>query len=246
MAAKKQQVATRGNTAMAFTDEVPDYIDPSKMRGNEDVTTNDITIPRIDVIQSLSPQRKKSDPQYIDGAEEGVLFNTATGELYGESVTIVPVLFRKEFVIWKNRDSGGGFRGAFSSMAEAQAALDELEDSAQCEIIDTAQHFCLIINEATGKLDEAVVSMSKSKMKCSRQLNTQVRMAGGDRFSRAYKLSSILSDGPKGEYYNLQTKPLGFVPEAVFRRGEEMYNSIRAGQKDVDRSTPAHAEDDDL
>ena len=46
---------------------------------------DDITIPRVDVLQALSPQRKKTNAEYIEGAEEGMLFNTVTKQLYGSN-----------------------------------------------------------------------------------------------------------------------------------------------------------------
>ena len=51
-------------------------------RGSEDVTANDVIIPRLDIIQGLSPQKDKTHAKYIKGAEEGVIFNSVTGELY--------------------------------------------------------------------------------------------------------------------------------------------------------------------
>lgn len=232
--AKSKAVVTRTPT---FMDEAPDYVNQESVRGSEAVGVDDITIPRVDVLQDLSPQVKKSKPEYIEGAEPGLLFNTVTGKLYGGELIIVPVLFRKEYVIWKDRDSGGGFRGAFSTEEAANAALARLEDSKQCEVVDTAQHFVLII-DSDGAVDEAVLSMSKSKMKCSRQLNTLIRMSGGDRWARAYNLTPIAVDGQKGDYYNMMVKQLGYVPKDIFDRAEEMYESVKAGRKDVDRSVP--------
>ncbi|REK56661.1 MAG: hypothetical protein DWQ49_09835 [Bacteroidetes bacterium] len=214
-------------------------------RGQENVGTDDITIPRLDVIQSLSPQRKKNDPAYIEGAEEGLLFNTVSGELYGKSVIFVPVFFRKEFVVWKDRKSGGGFNGAFSTKAEAEAHATSLGED--FEVQDTAQQFGLIWRpESTPDnpvLEEIVISMAKSKMKVSRQLNTMCKMAGGDRFERAYEISSAHVEGTKGEYESLVVKPLGFVNEPVYRAAEKLYEAISSGQRDVNREYEGESTD---
>jgi hypothetical protein len=70
---------------------IPDYILESIKKtggreGLENITIEDIAIPRIELIQALSPARIKSDPAYIEGADEGQLFNSVTRELYRRRV----------------------------------------------------------------------------------------------------------------------------------------------------------------
>lgn len=209
-------------------------------RGSENVGVDDLTIPRLDLIQAISPQRRKTDPEYIEGAEEGMLFNTVSKQLYGTSVTFVPVFFRKEWIIWKIRKAGGGFVGAFRTEVEAVHAMRDLElDPEIHEITDTGQHFGLIVDNISGdfKAEEIVISMSKSKMKVSRQLNTMVRMAGGDRFERAYLMGSIEAQNTAGDdYYNLSLKPMGFVSKGLYELAEKVYESVSMGAKDVSRN----------
>jgi hypothetical protein len=204
-------------------------------RGSEGVTLSDMTIPRLEIIQSLSPQRKKNDPAYIAGAEEGLIFNTASHKLYGTKVYVVPVLWRKEYVTWRDRNKGGGFCGAFPTFDAAEQAVASRDDHADIEVLDTAQNFVLVCAADGSGAEEAVVSMSKSKMSASRQWNTLVRMAGGDRFSRVYRLETVLTKGAKGEYYNWKITQLGATPPALFERAVSMYESVAAGIRDVAR-----------
>ena len=44
----------------------PDWLKKGSA-GSEDVGVKDMILPRIDVLQALSPQIKKSDPAYIQG-----------------------------------------------------------------------------------------------------------------------------------------------------------------------------------
>jgi hypothetical protein len=228
-------MASKAKEMTAPATNMPAFMDPAKNRGNEEVTAQDMTIPRIGLIQDLSPQRKKSDPDYIPGAEEGMLFNTVSSELYGEKVVIVPCYFRREFAIWKDRDLGGGFRGAFSTEDEARMALAELDDSEHCEILETAQHFVLVVQG--DKVEEAAISMNKSKMKAHRQLNSLVRMMEGDRFAHAYELRAVPTTNAAGQpYFNMDFRHLGWVAsQEVYKRGEALYEAVRAGAKDVVR-----------
>jgi len=229
------------------TDVRPDWMDEDSGRGNEGVTSNDMTIPRVSIIQDLSPHHKKNKPEYIEGAEAGMAFNTVTNELYGSDLMVVPVLFRKEWVIWKDIDSGGGFKGAYPTQVEAVSAMEDLEDAAQCEVVDTAQHFVLVVDPASTAehviYKEAVVSMSKSQMKPSRQWNSMIQASGGDRFSRLYRLDVVEDQNAAGqEYYNWKPKQLGYVNQTLYSAAEKLYNAVKSGAADVKRDAPATAD----
>jgi hypothetical protein len=190
----------------------------------------------LEIVQDLSPCRKKNDQSYIPGAEGGMLYNNVTRQLYGPEVLILPVHFKKEYLVWKDRAKGGGFRGAFAALTEAEEAVSRLEDGPDCEVIDTAQHFCLIVTPETGKTEEIVISMSKSKAKVSRKLNSLVRMAGGDSFSRVYRLTSVSEKNNKNQdFYNLSVSPAGFPTKALFDKAVRLYEGISSGTIQIDR-----------
>jgi len=236
MAAKKEVAKVETNAGLTIdTDQMPAWLSPDSHRGSEDVTTKDLILPRIDVLQALSPQIKKSDPKYIEGAEQGLVFNTLSGELYGDSIKFVPVVFKREFVLWQDRKSGGGFRGAFLTEDAAERERQMQENPEGHEVVETHSHFILLAHD-DGRIEEAVLSLSKSKRKVSRKLNSLVQMIPGDRFSRLYKLSALEVDGPKGEYWSFDVSSLGYVNENIWKRGQEAYEAIMRGERGVDRT----------
>jgi hypothetical protein len=218
--------------------QIPDYIKQGQDRGSEDVGMEDLVIPRLEIVQSLSPCRDKQEDAYIEGAEEGMLYNNVSRQLYGESVKIVPVIFKKQWLIWRSRKLGGGFRGAYTSMEEANEVITDLvnEDPANnngLEAIDTAQHLCLLLHD-NGRYEEIAISMSKSKMKVSRQLNSLVRMAGGDRFSRVYEIRGVSDSNDKGDKFkNLGVKQVGFPSESIYKAAEGLYEAISSGEREI-------------
>jgi hypothetical protein len=234
-AEKKTEIATQINGVVA---ERPEWLKEGHA-GSEDVTANEMILPRIDVIQALSPQIKKNDPAFIPGAEQGVIFNTVTGELYGPEITFVPVLFRKEFTVWKLRKAGGGFCGAYKHEADAEFAVSQMENPSDYEVVESHQHFCIALTEHGPQ--EAVFSMTKSKLKVSRALNTLVQIAGVDRFAKAYKLCAVEDSGAKGDYWTFKAHPVGFVSEDLYKKGRQLYEMIKAGAADVDRSSEGDA-----
>ena len=242
---KSKEVAVKDESnEMSFATETPDYVKSGTNLGSEDVGMEDMTIPRLSMIQDLSPQHKKSKDEYIEGAEAGMVFNTVTGQLFSEALYVVPVYYIKEFVIWKDQNKGGGFRGAFHTELEAEQERATLDDASDCEVVDTAQHYVLVVSKKNGewKTEQAVISMSKSQMKVNRAWNSQIRLAGGDRFSHVYSLSVITDQNAAGqEYYNWKVKGAGYAPKTVYDEALEMYHQIKNGEKTVNREDKSEA-----
>lgn len=242
--AKKEEVKNaqpETGSSIAVLQDRPAWMAEDSARGSEEVTSKDIILPRIDVLQALSPQIKKSDPQYIEGAEQGVIFNTVSGELYGNKVAFIPVTFKREFIIWQDRKAGGGFRGAFATEDEAEEERLSLENPDSHEVVETHVHFVLLVHP-DGRVEEAVLSLARSKRKVSRKLNSLVQMVSGDRFGRMYNLTATEVDGPKGEYWSFEVSPVGYVTKPLYDRGLACYESINRGERVVDRSVPGDEE----
>lgn len=234
---KKSYIATQASSMMVVTDEVPEYIEPSANRGSEDVGQEDLVIPRLEVIQALSPAVKDGDPGYIPDARPGMLMNSVSKQLYGKEVMVVPVVFMKQWLVWRQRKDKdgkpieGGFFGSFNHPEEAKRRADEEGGEANyIEIIETPQHFCLLLNFASNKVEEIMVSMPRTKAKISRQWNSMVRMAGGDRFSRVYRVTSSLEKKPQGDYYNFAVAQSGFPNKMVYDKAMELYKVVSAGR----------------
>lgn len=241
---KKKAVAKKASSAVAVSEERPDWMGDQE-RGSEGVGHEDLVIPRLDVLQDLSPQIKENKPEYIEGAKPGILFNTVTKQLYGDEVMFIPVYYRKEWVIWRDIKAGGGFRGAHETQRLAVDALSEIDDADQCEIVDTGQQFGLIVH-GDGSVEEVVVSMSKSKRKVDKQLNSMIKMRGGDRFSSAYSVRAVEDQNAAGQdYWNLSVKPLGYVSQDIYEKAEALYEAVKLGTKDVSREVDAPAEGED-
>lgn len=237
----REQEATTG-TGVAVVDQMPDFLRDKQgsARGRENVGAEDLVIPRLEIVQDLSPARKKQDPNYIEGAEEGMLYNNVTRELYGTSVVVIPVGYVKEWLLWKDRKKGGGFGGAFANEEEARRAIDLLEDADDWAAVDTGQQFCVLV-KPNGELEEIVVSMAKSKAKVSRKWNSLIRIANADSFARAYKLSAILDTNKQNQqFYNFDVKPAGYPIQAAYEKAERMYKAFMAGHVSASRE----AEDD--
>lgn len=227
-------MSTKSKAVSAKEDQLPAYIKQGQGRGSENVGSQDIQIPRIDIIQALSPQHQKNKPEYIEGAEIGMLFNTLTRDLYPEGVTVVPVYYDKQFIVWKDQKKGGGFKGAFSKdqQSEAEALASELGEDFEC--VETPTQICILVDDDGNPVHEVSIPMAKSKMKINKQWNSLIRLQGGDRFSRQYRLVSVPDENSEGqEYLNYQVTRAGFPTEAAYLYAEALYESIMGGSVKV-------------
>lgn len=208
---------------------LPDYMNKAGDRGSEAVGAADLIIPRLEVVQALSPALDRGHAAYIDGAQLGDIYNSVTREIYGSKVCVVPVLFKKEFLVWRDRKLGGGFRGAYPTVEQADEQIAEQEKPDEYEALETAQQYVLVIHEE-GYTEQAVVSMSRTKMKVSRNWNSLIRLKGGDRFSRFYWLGTIDETNANNQKYkNFAVLPGGFAPEQVYKEAESIYNGLTSG-----------------
>jgi len=219
---KTQEVAKTQN------EQLPSYIKVGTGRGSENVTAEDIQLPRIDVLQALSPQVDKGSEAYIEGAEVGMIINLLTGKVFPEGLFFTPVSFVKKFLVWVDRkkDKAGGLRGVFDTEPEANAAAAADEDSSKLEVVPTAEHL-LILDDGT----EVIMSLAKSKYKVSRRFNSLVKLRPGDRFATRYSLQSIGDEGPKGKFKNLKIEVEGYPSEEIYLKAESLYETIAAGGK---------------
>lgn len=250
-----------GGAVVLVQDQVPDYLRnhaQGKGRGSENVGTEDLVIPRLEIVQSNSPCLTRSDPAFIKGAAPGMLFNSVTRQLYGNAVTVVPVHYTKQYLVWRDRKKAEalrlpqtGFFGAFNTMEEAQARAEaEGGEKQAIVVIDTPQHLCLAVDHNSGEVCEVMAPMPRTKAKISRQWNSMIKLAGGDRFARAYEIQSKQESNAKGTFYNFAVVQKGFPSKDLFKRAEALYQQVAAGKVRTvmhadDLNTGGSVEDDD-
>jgi hypothetical protein len=83
-----------------------DFFASHQGAGMENIGMDDITMPRISILQSLSPQLKRNKPEFIEGAKEGQLFNAATKRAF-DTLNVIPCHYVRHHIEW--RPNRGGF-----------------------------------------------------------------------------------------------------------------------------------------
>ena len=209
--------------------ELPEHLKDRGSVGNEEVTSKDQTIPRLNLLQKASPQCDETKPEYIEDAKAGLFHNSVTNELY-ENVYLINLFYRKTIAVFKKRELGGGFAGNYENELEAIEKLkSEGLDPSGYDLVETANHYCLLLDDNGLPKQTILLSMNGSKMRVSNQWNTQILSRGDNipRFSGVWRLSSIIQSNSKGSWSNIQTEYLGYGSKELIEEAEKIYNALQ-------------------
>ena len=221
-------------------DVLPDHLVTDTRLGSENVSASDMTIPRLDLIQALSPQLKKSDAKHIKGAEVGHMFNTLTGDLF-EQCFVINLFFETNFTVFKKRQLGGGWEGTFESEQAAREHLaNEGFDAGQYDIVETAVHKCILLDDQGQPKTPILIYMSNSKLAVSNAWNTAINGYQCDRFGTVWLMSSVEETNKRGQgYQNFKFQNVGVAPVELYQEARATYFSMK-GLADPLASTTVH------
>ena len=231
----EQKAANKQDLTKAFEADVGS--------GFEEVKSSDIQIPFIRIIQALSPQLKKTDPSFIEGASQGDIFNTVTKKLWNgeEGILVIPSYFQQKLLEFIPRNQGGGFVGELSPESEdvrkavrdQDSGLELLENGN--ELVRTAQHYVKIVHE-DGTLESAIVDMKKTQLKKSRQWNSIMLMqkhngASLPSFANVYRLKSVEDGNDKGSWHSWTVNHERQVDSIdSYKDAKSLHTSIKSGE----------------
>lgn len=226
--------------------------------GFEEANADAYAIPFLQILQSGSPQCKRSEGAYIDGAHEGMFFNTvtqdlfegsdvtdkATGEVKRGGVLLVPAHYTQRFIEWKLRDEGGGFVAEHKPTDPIVLATVKDEDNRDRlpngnVLVDTRNHYVLLIMP-DGSFQPVVISMSSTQLKKSRNWMSkmqQLKIKSGGKFvtapmaSNIYRAVSVGEKNDKGAWMGWAIALHGPVTDpALYSAAQDFRNAIVKGQ----------------
>ena len=230
---------------------------------------NDVGIPYWAILQDLSPQVKKRDERYIEGAEVGMMFNTATMQVIDGAVGIdfIPCFFEGAQVEWVPRASGGGFVAKHPLNTPLTQQLKTVEVDGKKvsrlpsgnDLVETRYWYGFsrahVEDEAqAGPWEPAVVSMSSTMLKSSREWMGMVKRQklpnGADAaiFSRVYTLTTALRQKNNNDWFVWSVASRRWVTAAELQQAVKFHQDAASGavqvqQPDVGGAAPAEDED---
>jgi hypothetical protein len=202
---------TKTGTAIALDDEL------LKMggMGTENVQAKDVLIPRLTILQGLSPQVMKKKAEYIEGAEVGDFCNVATGDIYKESILVVPCHFATAYIEWtKNRGGLAGNYGDDPAILKQTVRNEKNENILPNgnSVQETAQWYCLLQDGASWT--RIFFPLRATNLKHSRKWLTlcraeSVELPNGELwkpplFWRSWKLTIVEDGNDQGDWYTFR------------------------------------------
>jgi hypothetical protein len=177
----------------------------------EVLTQDDVSLPWVSILQSLSPQCVEGNPSYDDNAKAGMLYCAVTGELIKKDVgfEFISVGYKVSYIEWVLRVNGGGFvkeydpaEGVKIKTMRNENNIDVIQSDSPIgkpgnQLNLTHTHFWL--RKQNGSLTPLVASMTSTQLKSSKNLNALIQNnpynVGGKlipiRFGHVFKASTL-------------------------------------------------------
>ena len=215
--------------------------------GFENVKQSSVALPILKLLQNGSAEAQKRNANYVQGAEPGMLLNTVTKKVYdgAKGINVIPCHYKLEYQEWSDFGTGSGrpeniypdTSDILSKTTQDATKKDRLPNGNY--ILTVGQHFVLIM-DADGSTETALISMSSSQGKISRKWNSMmmsITMDGKNgpytppSFSHVYKITTILNSGKGNQWYGYNIQKVGPVNNAsVYERAKQFYQSLTNGK----------------
>lgn len=182
--------------------------------GFEDEEAGDIIIPRVKVIQTLSPERKDKV------ADEGDIINSLTKEKYNGKV-FIPVFKFNNNIDWKDRADGGGIR----CIARDGKVGEEIDGSRKlcaqcrrCEFDNTKQgrdaapkctKYINFFGFFAGERMPIILSFAKTNFNEGKKLYSLAKVTMQNMWNHGYTLDNKKMAKNGNEWYIMVVNPAG-------------------------------------
>jgi len=214
----------------------------------------DLAVPFLRIIQSNSPQVLQGKSEYMEEARPGMLFNTATRQLWtgSEGVFFLPVTYQRSFVEWTPRDKGGGFVKDHGAAGEDLMKTTQRNEKNKDilpngnELVQGALYYGMIVDVDTGAFQQVALVLTGKQMKKSRKFNTALESATRmdaesgrpvkvPPFYRLWHFTTIPESNEKGNWFGFKIEPAAVIfdvanGELAYERAKVMFKQVRSGE----------------
>lgn len=206
--------------------------------GFEDEEASDFIIPRVKVIQALSPERKEKI------ADEGDIINSLTKErLNGKK--FIPVFKFNNNVWWRDRNEGGGINCLASDGKMGRTSDDKVIACAQCrrcefdnskqgkEALPTCTKYINFFGFFEGERMPIILSFSKTSFNEGKKLYSLAKVTMQNMWNYCYTLTEKLMSKSGNEWYVPVMTAAGPTSEEDRAFALDLFNNYRTNMQNV-------------
>lgn len=231
---------------------VPEFMKGLAGAGTENLGAADVEVPRIKLLQALSPEVQEGD------FKANTFFHTVAEESLGSEVEIIPVFIEQSFILWRPRNSGGGILARSMDGIHWTPAVGEFDvklnsgkqvkwklaptvaasgladwgssdpDDPNSQPAATRMYNVVVVMPDFVSLSPAVLTMQRSAIKVARKFIGRLRLSNAPAFGQKFIMSGVKDSSTAGEFFNFKFTPNGLVEDRVtFDLCRELYEAFR-------------------
>lgn len=239
----------------AKADAMPDFMKGKSGAGTEALGSSDVAIPRIKLMQAISPEL-----QQFEGLKAGDFLHNLLEENLGNEVELVPVYSDQRAILWRPRHEGGGIlarsedmkvwqpSNAIFKVKPVKGSNEEIEWKTMRSIAEsrlmewgsmnpkdngsqpagTLMYNCAFMMPARPEIGPLVVTMQRAGIRVARTFLGKVKLSRAPSYGQRYIMSSVQEQGPEGPFWNYRFTANGLVQDAEeFKVYEDMYEMFK-------------------
>ena len=252
--AKSTKIAKRETSEVATT--MPKHMREYQGAGLEQISTSDLEVPRIKLLQALSPELQ----EHNDAKPSHFWHSVAEVDL-GRSLRIVPVYVDQSFILWRPRKAGGGILaraadGIHWSPAEGEfeTTLEDGKTKVKWKLAKTVAasglaewgsmdpsdpnsppaatrmyNIVAVMPDQEGALSPAVITLQRSAIAVARKFLGKLKISQAPSFGCYYQMEAVKDQNNQNqEFFNYKFTMAGFVEdETEFAKYRETYDVFK-------------------
>lgn len=256
--AKSHEVMDPKTGEILPADLMAGMLEDSEAGLGQDFATDELIIPRITILQDLSPQVRERKAEFVPGAKPGMIYNSVNNAL-DAAIHFVPAKFHSVWVAWKPRPDGGLVNNSVDPAVlteENGFMLDGIDryvgqmvpagesDPVKVEVIKTPE-WVGVARGGDGWTMPVAISFPATKAKAARKINTaidltEVEVKPGQfikppPFYHTFLLGAAIENSGENEWYGWTVTHEGYASTdpRMLAKARDIRKSLEEGTASV-------------
>jgi len=238
MSRKQEALAVRQSVDQALT--VAEGADRNDRRGKDNITSNDVILPRLAVAQKTSPQIDPSKTEYIDGLKLFEMFNSVTGMIYGNGPLQFAVIRRLPV---KAMEFDADNNIVDFDVPPGDPRREFTTDDSGNRVKPQATEFHEYLAVLVPSLDIVVLSFKTTQVKVAKKLNSFLQFRPGAAWMGLYSISSASKSFGAYTAAQFTVLPAGPTPKEVVEFAQGVFEATEGVKIDTNRDAATDADE---